>query len=582
MKLFSKNKVNKRKKQKQKQKQKQTTNARTKTEIQAETESAKDVFEGKEFAITPTASSLSCQRSTVTADSINDDERNKKKFSLFKSKSSKNSSLRHRSSDSKGNSNENEATTIITTPSTVRCEFEDEHQQQKQGDSGSKGSSSGSAEYTISVISVGEIENQFSTTKTSSNTETTIEKKEEGELQDVSSCARNLFQQLDMAEVDPYDETAEGTELVLPRTIYGIIGNDIETTSGGDDDNEERMDDDENDDPRNRSILKDEEEEEEEDDEIEEGNESAQTTDFSSSSNNNNNSDKKTTTTTSNILSAAFTCTQEDAENCATLPENIVGIIPTACQPIINKHTSLYKQNKRDDENIKINNGLRNNNNDYYLNDNSFNEKFASEFLHGMLNVGYTLIYHKSMDDENWVGRTVNLIFRPGICSRRTIIQPVIEWKTMIGGKSKCVENRTLTLLNIDAISTGNSRGNEKRPASPENNTRSGGDTATTNWCNSTLALGEMGDSDDEFNCFFTITSQDGDIHLFEALNSEDAQRIVAGIRCNAYRLSNSLIEGNTNALMTDFYNNSNEPPETQLSAPEVMNRLSHAFLDGL
>jgi len=113
-------------------------------------------------------------------------------------------------------------------------------------------------------------------------------------------------------------------------------------------------------------------------------------------------------------------------------------------------------------------------------------------------------------------------------------------------------------------------------------NTGSGGDTATLDWCNSTLALGEMGDSDDEFNCFFTITSQDGDIHLFEALNSEDAQRIVAGIRCNAYRLSNSLIEGNTNALMTDFYDNSNEPPETQLSAPEVMNRLSHVFLDGL
>jgi len=495
---------------------------------------------------------------------------------------------------------------MMTTPSTVRCEFDDEHQQQRQDDSGSKGASSGSPEYTVSVISVGEVGNQFATTTTSSNTETTIERKEEGELQDISSLSRNLFQQLDMAEVDPNDGTAEGTELVLPCTVYEneeeedqsnsgnkkaegdhdgdnesvavtstalqqriTIANDIVMTSGGNDD-------DENDDPRNRSILKD----EEEDDEIEEGNDSAQTTDSSSFSKANN--DNKTTTTTSNILSAAFSCTEESAENCATLPENIVGIMPTACQPIINKHTSLYKQNKRDDENNKMNNGRRNNNNDYYLNDNSFDEKFASEFLHGMLNVGYTLIYHKSMDEENWIGRTVNLVFRPGICSKRTIIQPVIEWKTMIGGKSKCVENRTLTLLNIDAISTSNSRGNEKRPASPENNTGSGGDTATLDWCNSTLALGEMGDSDDEFNCFFTITSQDGDIHLFEALNSEDAQRIVAGIRCNAYRLSNSLIEGNTNALMTDFYDNSNEPPETQLSAPEVMNRLSHVFLDGL
>jgi hypothetical protein len=217
-----------------------------------------------------------------------------------------------------------------------------------------------------------------------------------------------------------------------------------------------------------------------------------------------------------------------------------------------------------------------------------------------MLNVGYTLIYHTSIDDEYWVGRTVNLIYRPGICSTRTITQPVIEWKTMIGGKSTVVETRTMKLLNIDAISTSNASGAEKR-STPTSNDESpnpssgnvikwgggggGGGTTSdtaTNWCSSTLALGEMGDLEDEFDCFFTITSQDGEIHLFEALNTEDAQRIVAGIRCNAYRLSNLLIEGNSNALMNDFYDNTGEPTETRLSAPEAMNRLSHAFLDDL
>lgn len=212
-----------------------------------------------------------------------------------------------------------------------------------------------------------------------------------------------------------------------------------------------------------------------------------------------------------------------------------------------------------------------------------------------MLNVGYTLIYHKSIDDENWVGRTVNLIYRPGICSTRTIIQPVIEWKTMTGGISTVVETRTMKLLNIDAISTSNARGDERQPTLTSNdgslNPSSGnvyawgGDSgttrdATTNWCNSTLAPGGMGDLEDEIDSFFTITSQDGEIHLFEALTTEDAQRIVAGIRCNAYRLSNLLIEGNSNALMTDFYDNTGEPTETRLSAPEAMNRLSHAFLD--
>ena len=194
-----------------------------------------------------------------------------------------------------------------------------------------------------------------------------------------------------------------------------------------------------------------------------------------------------------------------------------------------------------------------------------------------MLNVGYTLIYHKSIDDENWIGRTVNLIYRPGICSTRTIIQPVIEWKTMTGGTSTVVETRTMKLLNIDAISTSNARGDERQPTLTSND---GSLNATTNWCNSTLAPGGMGDLEDEFDSFFTITSQDGEIHLFEALTTEDAQRIVAGIRCNAYRLSNLLIEGDSNALMTDFYDNTGEPTETRLSAPEAMNRLSHAFLD--
>ena len=132
-----------------------------------------------------------------------------------------------------------------------------------------------------------------------------------------------------------------------------------------------------------------------------------------------------------------------------------------------------------------------------------------------------------------------------------------------------------MKLLNIDAISTRNARGDERQPTLTSTTS-----DATTNWCNSTLAPGGMGDLEDEFDSFFTITSQDGEIHLFEALTTEDAQRIVAGIRCNAYRLSNLLIEGNSNALMTDFYDNTGEPTETRLSAPEAMNRLSHAFLD--
>ena len=215
-----------------------------------------------------------------------------------------------------------------------------------------------------------------------------------------------------------------------------------------------------------------------------------------------------------------------------------------------------------------------------------------------MLNVGYTLIYHKPIDDVCWVGRTVNLIFRPGVCSARTVLQPVIEWNTMVGGKSKYAETRTMKLLNINAISTSNAynatsgrtsgRGALSSSSSPssnkpaDSNSNSNNNNTSTTWCSNTLAIGDGG-HEDEFDCFFTITSQDGDIHLFEALNSEDSQRIVSGIKYNAYRLSKLLIEGNSKALlMGDFYDNSGEPQESRLSTAEAMHRLSNAFLDGL
>jgi hypothetical protein len=407
MKLFGSKKSKSKNKNKNKDQNQAASTTPTKTE------DAKYVFEGKEFVTTPNASSQQ-----------EGSKRSKNRFSLFKSSKSKKSSQRN-------SADENVVTT--TTPSTVRGDFDDQQQHQQEDYGGDY------PDHFVSVIPVGdEVGNNNSNQSAEAAAATrimetnmeTIQKKEE-ELKETLSWARNLLQELDTAEVDPNDEDAEGTELVLPGTVYEnvnngtiaeeendddddddeqvmvhtyrnlqqkvTIGNTIQITDGRNDDDdddevlneteEERYGNNNNDDPRNHSILNDDGEEDDDgDDKIQERTDSQPTnSSFLNSSNNINN-----ISCASSILSAAFSCTQEDAENCATLPENIGGIMPTACQPIINKHTSLYKQNKCDNENSKMFDGRRGSNpNDYYLNDSSFDAKFASEFLH----VSTTLIY---------------------------------------------------------------------------------------------------------------------------------------------------------------------------------------------
>jgi len=192
------------------------------------------------------------------------------------------------------------------------------------------------------------------------------------------------------------------------------------------------------------------------------------------------------------------------------------------------------------------------------------------------------------VDEDSWVGRTINLVFRPGVCSSEKIVDPVIEWNTMVGGKSNFIETKTMRLLDIDAIATsiahegGDNQSPIKPsalpiPAKPPTNPKN---DASISMCS--LNFPPVNGVEDEFDCFFTITSQDGEIHLFEALNTEDCHHIVAGIRYSAQRLSHVLIEGDATSLLSDFYDNAREPEESKLPQSEVINKLSNAFLDGL
>ncbi|KAG7367947.1 hypothetical protein IV203_030690 [Nitzschia inconspicua] len=235
----------------------------------------------------------------------------------------------------------------------------------------------------------------------------------------------------------------------------------------------------------------------------------------------------------------ALTCTAQDVRNCATLPASLGGLaLPsTTSKPIINEEAAGHGKAGQSTSLEEF-----------------FHPQETRKFLNSLLNVGFTLVYHTSLDDEDdWIGRTVNLYFRPGVCSARTVVGPAIEWKTMGGGKAREMERQSIGLLEIDTVMVSNIR-NELDPASNQQ-------------------------YDDELDCFFSITSQWGEVFLFEALSAEESHRIVTGIKSIAFRLSSHIIAGDSKAV-ADYFDNSNEPTDTQLRTNAAMMKISHAFLD--
>jgi hypothetical protein len=141
------------------------------------------------------------------------------------------------------------------------------------------------------------------------------------------------------------------------------------------------------------------------------------------------------------------------------------------------------------------------------------------------------------------------------VCSDRKIVGPRIEWTTVGGGKVTFLETQSIRLFDIDAVAMSNIRKELDHISSQH--------------------------YEDELDCFFTITSKYGDVYLFEALSSEESYRIVTGIKNLAFRLSSQIIAGDSKAV-ADFFDNSQEPPETQLRKNAAMMKISSAYLDGV
>jgi hypothetical protein len=144
------------------------------------------------------------------------------------------------------------------------------------------------------------------------------------------------------------------------------------------------------------------------------------------------------------------------------------------------------------------------------------------------------------------------VILRPGTCNAFEVVPPKLEWSTMGGGTQNSTVTKSVSLLKIHSLAVSNSE-----------ETREDDDD----------------DDDEDLLCFFTLTTSEGDVHIFEAITADESHRIVIGIKNVAARFSNQLIAGDTRAF-TDFYDNYGGAKDVRFTPEEAMGRLSHSFFE--
>ncbi|CAJ1932115.1 unnamed protein product [Cylindrotheca closterium] len=186
-----------------------------------------------------------------------------------------------------------------------------------------------------------------------------------------------------------------------------------------------------------------------------------------------------------------------------------------------------------------------------------YSEEFATKFLQELLKSGFALVYHQpslTIEEEkaDWQGRSVTMNFKTGVCNALEVFQPEIEWSTMGGGKETKILTRSVSLLDIHSVSV------------------SSADDMRDN-----LEAGEI----EEIQCFFTLTTKTGDIHVFEAMHINESKRLVLGIKNISGRYSNLVVAGDPRVVV-EYFDNSSDPQEIRLPFERAIVQVSHAFLD--
>lgn len=186
--------------------------------------------------------------------------------------------------------------------------------------------------------------------------------------------------------------------------------------------------------------------------------------------------------------------------------------------------------------------------------------RFLRRFtLHGFALLYLQPAYESSnVPVDDWKGRTVTMLINKGGYAKsegvsETMAQsPRLEWTTVTGGQAIVATTTCLNLLDILSVLTND-------------------DTM----------------EDEADMCFFTITSANGAVHIFEAATLDERDRIVNGLKTVIARWSFHLIAGDITAT-SELYNNhsladsrqeeNDMPPLPNPS--QTMNRLAHMLLD--
>jgi len=200
-----------------------------------------------------------------------------------------------------------------------------------------------------------------------------------------------------------------------------------------------------------------------------------------------------------------------------------------------------------------------------------YDEAFTKRFIRRMTTKGAALLYLQAPGTEgnqssDWKGRTVAMLIQKGTSTpqQQECIQPRLEWSTVTGGQTFEVATTSIGLLDIMSISA------------------SSDDVDTSQQ--------EEEDSLKEGLCFFTITSKEGDVYMFESNSQDERNSLVNGLKNVISRLSWSIVVGDIVAVVEMYQDATVDDtvgtPASSCSLPGVlspkqtMTRVTHLILN--
>lgn len=171
-----------------------------------------------------------------------------------------------------------------------------------------------------------------------------------------------------------------------------------------------------------------------------------------------------------------------------------------------------------------------------------------------------------AVEDENWSGRSVVMKIQPGSCYSTNSPEPKLVWTTLGGvtRQDKKVARCLVPLLAIQSIST-------FRDSICEESFDK----------NASLSRAE---EDEEDVCLFSITTEEGDVQVFEAATPRERDLVVAGLKNVIARLSFHVIVGDAGASSELYCEADQDAPPGELpsfaSPVKNMNRIAHTLMD--